>query len=523
VIGSREPGRLERDQFDLVVIGGGILGAFIAWDATARGLRTALMERDDFSAGTSSASGRVLHGGLRALQHLDVSAAAESLREREIIAHLAPGLSRPLPFLFPGAAGITDQVVLRTAAAVWNSFARSALGASGSGAQFAGSRHDLDPAFSNWAPHGGLVVHDRQLISAERLVLAVLAAAVDGGAVVVNRVECQEILSSNGRVEGVQALDRESGNLFQVSAPWVLNAAGPWAVDLWPAESSARPPVSFARGIHLVADLPVPQIALGLAWTEQSVSGRVPRSRRVFVMPWAGSALIGASFEPGGLVPSGPIEPSADEILRFVTEMSRRWPGLELSMDRVRYAVAGLYPIFGRGPSNPGTFSVARRPLICDHRERGGPDGLITGISVKLTTARAVAERMVDRVAARFDRSLAPCSTATADPLPFALPSPVPGLGFGPLENPAEAARLAAAAADREQARTFADVFLRRSTIGQHGLPARDVLDGAGMALAAALEWSVERREIEIRRFEEFYDRLGLSRRVSGAPPGASD
>jgi glycerol-3-phosphate dehydrogenase len=522
VIGRREPGRLERDRFDLVVVGGGILGAFIAWDATLRGLRTALIERDDFAAGTSSASGRVLHGGLRSLQHLDVSAAAESLREREIIARLAPDLSRPLPFLFPASAAITDQVLLRTAAVVWKSFVRSAQGGPDSAAWFARSAHDLQPSIGDWAPYGGLVVRDRQLISAERLVLAVLAAAVDGGAVVVNRVECQEILSSNGRVDGVRARDRESGNAFRVNAPWVLNAAGPWAAELWPAESGAPPPVSFARGIHIVADLPARQIALGLTWSEQSVGGKVPRSRRVFVMPWADSTLIGASFEPAGSISSGPIEPSADEILRFVTGMSRRWPALELDVDRVRYAVAGLYPIFGRGRWNPGTYSVARRPLVCDHLERGGPDGLITGISVKLTTARALAERMVDRVAARCDQALAPCSTASADPLPHALPSPVPGIGFGPLDDPAQASRLATAAAELEQARTLADVFLRRSTVGQHGIPARDVLEGAGTALASALGWSAEEKEIDILRFERFYGLLGQPGSDSEPGPGES-
>ena len=510
MIGNREPGRLERAQFDLVVIGGGILGAFVAWDATTRGLRTALIERDDFAAGTSSASGRVLHGGLRSLQHLDVSAASDSLREREILARLAPELSRPLPFLFPASAGIADQVVLRAAAVVWTSFVRALPGVTSPSARFTGSGRDLDPSVREWAPRGGLVVHDRQLISAERLVLAVLAAAVEGGAVVANRVEGLEILSSSGRVEGVRALDRESGDELQLHAPWVVNAAGPWATALWPAESGPPPVVAFARGVHVVASLPPPPIALGLTWSDQSAGGRVSRARRVFVMPWDDVTLIGASFEPTGSIRPEPVEPSADEIERFVTEVSRRWPALELGLDRVRYAVAGLYPIFGRDRLDSDTYSVARRPLVCDHRERGGPDGLITGISVKLTTARALAEHLVDRIAARCDRPLAQCSTASADPLSRAWPSPVPGIGFGPLAEPAEADRLATAAAESEQARSLADVFLRRSMIGQHGLPARDVLEGAATALASALGWSADRRESEIRQFEELYGRLGL-------------
>lgn len=519
MIATREPGRLERVRFDLVVIGGGILGAFVAWDATSRGLKTALIERDDFAAGTTSASGRVLHGGLRSLQHLDFPAAAESLREREILSRLAPELSRPLAFLFPASAGIVDRAVLRAAATVWTRFVRALSDVPSPSSRFTASSRDLDPSLRDWAPHGGLVVQDRQLISAARLVLAVLAAAVDEGAVVANRIEGLEILTSGGQVEGVRAVDRESGDELRVRAPWVVNAAGPWAAALWPAESGPVPAISFGRGIHVVADRQALPVALGLAWSEQGAGGRVPRSRRMFVMPWSDATLIGASFEPAESPPPQPIQPSAAEIERFVTDVSVRWPALELGMDRVRYAVAGLYPVFGADRLERDTYSASRRPFVCDHRDRGGPDGLITGISVKLTTARALAEHTVDRIAARFDRPLAPCSTASAGPLPRATPSPVSGIGFGPLTDPAEAARLTAAAAEKEQARSLADVFLRRSTVGQHGLPARDVLEGAGTALAAALDWSADTREREIRQFENLYRRLGLTGTPSDPDP----
>jgi glycerol-3-phosphate dehydrogenase len=500
LIGPRAPGRLESGRFDLAVIGGGMLGAFVAWDASLRGYRTALIERDDFACGTTSASGRVLHGGLRSLQHLAFRSAAESLRERETLARLAPRLSIPLVFLFPAGAGV-DPFLLRGAALAWRGV--TSLRPDGlPAARFSGSEHDLPEPLRPWAPRGGLEVYDRQLIAPERLVFGVLAAAADEGAVVVNRIEARRILVRNGRVEGIRVRDRVAERDSELLADRVVNAAGPWAPDLWPARSGEPPTVTFARGVHVVADIPPPAAALGLPWRDEDAGGRIRRARRLFVMPWAGATLIGASWEPMDSRPKEKLRPDPREVGRFVDSVAERWPDLGLDRSRVRHAVVGLYPRFGTDRLSPDSFQVSRHPLIVDHRGRGGPEGLITAIGVKLTTARAVAERILDRFDAAGDRTRSGSLTASHGPLESATPASIPQLGFEAVTEPRLAADLARTAIESEQALSLADLFLRRSVAGQFGMPAREVLEAAGAELSRGLGWPVDRVATEVREYE---------------------
>jgi glycerol-3-phosphate dehydrogenase len=438
------------------------------------------------------------------LQHFDVQTAAESLREREALVRLAPGLSSPLPFLFPSEGSSADSLLLRGAAIAWNGFTRfrqTGLPA----ARFAGSDMALPGSLGRWAPHGGLVLHDRQIMAPERLVLGVLAAAVDNGAVVANRIEATGILVRAGRVTGVRARDRIAQRDFELQADRVVNVAGPWAADLWPAEAGEPPSIGFARGVHVVADIEPPAAALGLPWREQDAGSRFRRARRVFVMPWAGLALIGASWDPTGSVVPQPLRPERDEVRRFVDSVADQWPDLGLELSRVRYAVVGLYPCFGRDRVSNDIYEVARHPLILDHRAHGGPEGLVTAIGVKLTTARAVAERIVDRLDESDGRGSTPGLTANRPPLDSATPSPVAGIGFEPVTDPHQAAELARAGVEHEQALSLADLFLRRSVAGQFGVPARDVLEAAAAELAPALGWSADRTVREVRTFENLY------------------
>jgi glycerol-3-phosphate dehydrogenase len=506
LIGPRSPERLESGRFDLAVIGGGVLGAFVAWDASLRGYRTALIERDDFACGTTSASGRVLHGGLRSLQHLEFRTAAESLRERETLSRLAPGLSAPLTFLFP-AERAGESVLFRGAALAWRGF--TALREDGlPPSRFSGLRSGLPDALRAWAPRGGLVVHDRQLISPERLVLGVLAAAVDEGAVVVNRIEATEILAGGGRVAGVRIRDRVAQRDSELLADRVVNVAGPWAPDLWPARSGVPPAMSLARGVHVVADIPPPPVALGLPWREQDAGGRIRRPRRVFVMPWAGTTLIGASWDPTTSAPPAPLLPKAAEVRRFVDSVADQWPDLGLDRSRVRHAVVGLYPCFGHRRLAPDSFQVSRHPWSVDHRDHGGPEGCITAVGVKLTTARAVAERILDRFEAGEARTAAGGLTATHAPLESATPSAIAELGFEAVTDPRVAVALARSAVENEQALSLADLFLRRSVAGQFGVPGRDVLEAAAGELSRALAWPAGRVATEVREYENRYLRL---------------
>ena len=509
MIGPRASATLEAESFDLLVIGGGVLGAFLAWDASSRGLKTALIERDDFGAGTTAGSGRVLHGGLRSLQHLDAGTAIRSLRERDTISRLAPGLCAPLPFFFPADGSFRESMLMRGAALAWNGFTRSASGHVAPPARFAARRSGLPGELRDLALNGGLIVHERQIVSPERLVLAVLAAAVAAGGVVCNRVEAEQILTAGGRVAGARARDHSDDRQLEIRATRVINAAGAWAASLWPERAGPRPSIGLAKGIHLLLDRPPPPLALGLPWSEQSATGRWNRKRRVFVIPWAGITLAGASWQPVESPVEGAIEVGRREVDEFRQGLQARWPELDLSAEHVRFVTAGHYPLFGVSSVPRDRFEAARRPFVRHHSESGGPEGLITAIGVKLTTARALAERILDQMALREDLHLPACATADAPPLPGATSASIPEIGFEPIRDPELARCLARVAAEREQAGSLADVFLRRSVAGQFGLPARDVLEAAAAELARALAWTDARRRADIRSLVQFYERIG--------------
>ncbi len=509
----RESDRLAGQLFDVVVIGGGVLGAFAAWDASLRGLRTGLIERDDFGSGTTSASGRVLHGGLRSLQHLDAADAIESMREQATIASLVPELVTPLPFLFPTGPGMKEHALLRMAAPAWRVFPR-ALGFQRDlpRPRFHSSPNTLDPELRTWAPRGGLLLWDLQIRSPERLVIAVLQAAAEAGAAIANRVEAVEVQEADGKVTGLRALDRESGAEIRIRTGAVLNAAGAWASRLWDERTRRRHPIGFARGVHLVTDLPSPPAALGLDWRDDAASGHAGRARRMFVFPFEGSTMIGASWTPIPAAPETAIEPGLAEVREFAASLDERWPQLGLREERIQFSTAGLYPMFGHAGRDTENFSASRKPLVIDHGAEGGPDGLVTAVSAKLTTARALAERLVDGFARRTQAVGAPmatCGTAVAGPLEVKTAGPLPG-SDGSTGASDAAFRLGESAAAAEMARSLADIVLRRSTTGLHGIAARDVLQSLARGAGSVLGWSDDRIRREIDDTELLYRRIGI-------------
>ncbi len=510
---KRATDRLAEQPFDVLVIGGGVLGAFVAWDSALRGMRTGLIERDDFASGTTSASGRVLHGGLRSLQYVDPVDAVSSMREQAAVASLAPDLVRPIPFLFPAGSGVKEQTLLRLAAPAWGVFPR-VLGFQRDlpFPRFHASPRTLEPELRDWAPRGGLVLWDYQIGSPERLVIAVLQAAAAAGAAIANRIEALQVMHVDGEVSGVRAMDREAGVEITIRSARILNAAGPWAAGLWDEDTRLRHPIGFARGVHLVADVPPPPAALGLDWQDDSSSGRFQRGRRMFALPWEGCTLVGASWTPIAGSPGEAVEPTFDEVRSFTTSLDARWPQLGLAAERIRFATAGLYPVFGSDVTKEEVYTASRRPLVVDHGREGGPAGLVTAVSAKLTTARALAERLVDEFArqlrTRGVRS-GRCGTAAAGPLPAARPVVIPG-AQDPEFDSAVASRIGESAAREEMALSLADIVLRRSSAGLRGVAARDVLDSVARGAGLELGWHSDRIRQEVEDTEALYRRMGV-------------
>ncbi|MBI3848583.1 MAG: glycerol-3-phosphate dehydrogenase/oxidase [Planctomycetes bacterium] len=380
---QREIDRLRREEFDLLVIGGGIVGCGIARDAALRGLSVALVEKDDFAAGTSSRSSKLVHGGIRYLEHGEIGLVREACLERHTLLRIAPHLVRPLPFLMPiRAGGPHGRLAVKVGMVLY----------------------DLLASFRNVAPHrmlsrdaaiaaqpalrseglrGAALFWDAQMDDA-RLCLENAIAAADAGAVVANHVEVVALERTNGRVVGASCRDRVAGDTFVVRATRVVNATGPWSDRLRRLESDSAPRILRpSRGAHVLVDRPAPPQALLL---RAQKDGRV-----LFLMPWDGRTLVGTTDVDDAGDPDL-VRATDAEVDSLLADASTALTGEPLARRDVLATFAGQRPLVASGAS--GTVETSRR----DHVEVG-PGGMITVVGGKYTTYRLMAERVVDRFA----------------------------------------------------------------------------------------------------------------------------
>jgi glycerol-3-phosphate dehydrogenase len=554
---------LSEEEFDVVVVGGGITGAGVALDAATRGYSVALLERADYASGTSSRSSKLVHGGLRYLQNFDLGLVREALLERQLMVALAPHLVRPLPLVvaaFEGAhpdrlVGVglnlydvmsVDRSRLRSRrgkrsrasgerrAAAEPAIEQSAAPAVDGGESWSPERHrmisgeeviELLPALAAREPTSGYLFYDCQTDDV-RLVLTVLGEAERFGAICANRVEVTGLLEHGGRAHGVHARDLESGERFDVHAANVINATGVWADELRPQElhdEAELPRIRPSRGTHITLrheDLPLVGGAIVPAGS----------GRSIFALPWLGHTLIGTTDNDyeGSLEH---IEPSGEDVDYLLSAVNEFF-GSQLAEGDLTGAFAGVRPLISTGDPKK-SVDISRKAELYETSS-----GMITITGGKLTTWRRMAKMTVDRLVERDARD-APCRTheiplgqaISVDQLPRV--EGVPEDSYAPLAArygfaahevlalAAERGELAqpivpglpdllaevALAARHEQARSVGDVLLRRTRLGL--LAARELSAGeAGGSvarvadvLAGELGWDASRVREEIERF----------------------
>ena len=532
---------LSQDEFDVVVVGGGITGAGVALDAATRGYSVALLERADFASGTSSRSSKLVHGGLRYLQNFDLGLVREALLERQLMVTLAPHLVRPLPLVVPAFDGARpDRLVgvglnLYDVMSVDRDRLRSRRGrrsrgrAQGNrpvdrGEPGAGAPDDRSPGRESWSPERHRVISGEEVVELlpalagreptsgylfydcqtddVRLVLTVLGEAERFGAVCSNRVDVAGLLVSDGRAQGVRDVDGESGEPFEVRAGSVVNATGVWADQLRPDElhdEAELPRIRPSRGTHVTLsreDLPL----IGGAIVPAGAG------RTIFALPWLGHTLVGTTDNDY----EGPLEhvkPSAEDV-GYLLEAVNEFFGTALGAGDLTGAFAGVRPLISTGDPKK-SVDISRKAELYETSS-----GMITITGGKLTTWRRMAKMTVDRIVERDARD-APCRTheiplgqaVAVEQLPRvegvaaeAYPALASRYGYAAhqvLALAAERGELAqpivpglpdllaevALAARREQARSIGDVLLRRTRLGL--LAARE-LAGEGSAGPAA-------------------------------------
>jgi glycerol-3-phosphate dehydrogenase len=378
--------RLRTDHFDLVVIGGGITGAGIALDAASRGLAVALIEKSDFASGTSSRSTKLIHGGLRYLAQFRFRLTREALAERSLLQQLAPHLVEPIPFLFPIYQKRLEVWRVNTGLWLYDLLA---------GLRKTKVHRRLNraqtlqrvPSLRSDNLRASFVYYDARTDDS-RLVVEVLKAAVDHGAVVANYISGVRIDSDSGQAQGVRALDQLSGQTIDVRARKVVVATGVWLdqilnVDLPDGPRRIRP----AKGVHII-------VAKGRFGFETAVAFPTRDGRLMFVIPWIGATLIGTTDTDY----DGPLDdPRADraDLDYLLREINYAFPGVNLTDGDVISIQAGLRPLIADSKTTTASVSREDRVFEC-------PDGTIAIAGGKLTTYRRMGRKVVDLVVKRL-------------------------------------------------------------------------------------------------------------------------
>ncbi len=524
------------EHFEVVVIGGGITGAGVALDAASRGYSVALLERGDYAEGTSSRSSKMVHGGLRYLQNLDLGLVREALLERQLMVQLAPHLVYPTPFLVPSFPDERRQRGLGIGLNMYDVMATTRVGRSRREMRsskeadeeyyWSPDRHrtidrdevlQLVPALGPRDPKNAYLFYDCQTDDV-RLTLTVLGEAERFGAVMLNGAEVVEVLADSGRAAGVAFVEAGSGERIEVRADNVINATGVFADRIRPEETIEEedvPRISPSRGTHVLVDRA--KLSTG------SAACIVPAGagRAIFALPWYGRTLIGTTdndFE-------GDIDhprPGGDDVT-YLLEAVNEFFGVSLGAADLVGAYAGVRPLIATGDPKK-SVDISRKAELYETSS-----GMLTITGGKLTTWRRMAKQTVDRLVEREGRE-APCHTAE---IPLGMEARADdleapdGVGEEALEQLAfrygHAARKVLAlaredsklaepivagrpdllaeaviAARHEQARTVADVLLRRTRLGLLAAPQlRDAAAARAVAAAMGAELGWSRREIK--------------------------
>ncbi|KIH77462.1 glycerol-3-phosphate dehydrogenase [Geoalkalibacter ferrihydriticus] len=399
---------LQQDTpFDLLVIGGGATGSGIALDAASRGIRTALIEKYDFSEGTSSRSTKLVHGGVRylemAIKRLDrtqYNLVKDGLYERGVLLKNAPHLAGRLPLVTPLYSWMEVPYIF-AGLKLYDILA----GKMGIGRSRIVSRKEALERFPMLKAEGlkaGVLYYDGQFNDA-RMAVTLITTALRQGAVTANHVEAISLLKEKGRIAGAVVRDNISKQEFTVRARGVINATGPFADSIRRMdEPEAAPILKASSGIHIVLDKRFAPPATGLM-IPKTEDGRV-----LFILPWQGHALIGTTDEPADIVDH---PRPKDEEVAYLLRHVRQYFNLEIGPQDIKSTWSGLRPLL----DDPQAVDTAR--LARDHIIQVSKSGLLTMAGGKWTTYRKMAQDAVDHAVKTF--ALAPEKNCHTDHLPL--------------------------------------------------------------------------------------------------------
>jgi glycerol-3-phosphate dehydrogenase len=553
---KRDPKKLACSKYDILVIGGGIYGVSIAWDATQRGLRVALIDKGDFAGATSSNSLKTIHGGLRYLQHLDFKRMRESIRERTALMKIAPHLVHPIPVMMPTCGHAFRSRTVFSLALLANDVISFDRNRPSDPQKCLPRGHIISkeevgkilPEYDMKHISGGALWYDCQCVNTERMAMAYVTTAVEHGADAANYVECTGFLGDPDKIRGITARDSITGEFFDISADIVINTAGPWIdrvlnkVTHHASYKQFNP--SSAMNIIVRRKL-LERHAVGLAapFEYRRRDGSVYRGSRIlFFVPWRGFTIIGTDHRP---YDGDPDDFKVDElqITNFLDSVNRAYPAAAIKRDEIAFVHAGLLPMTGIN-HRTGKVNLLHQYKILDHHAEDNIEGLISVIGVKYTTHRDVSQKVTDLVFKKLGRPVPKCFT---DEIPLAggdiekfdeyLSSAIREHGYEKriirhlvytygtkfkdilqygeispdlLRNITDSDEVIKAevvhAVRNEMAVKLTDVVMRRTDLGSAQLPGEGALEEVAWMMARELDWNDDMILREINETKMYYD-----------------
>ena len=527
------------EHFDIIVIGGGITGASVAYEAATRGLKVALLEKKDFSWATSAATSKMIHGGLRYLVNGEFGLVRESLRERRVLENIAPNFVYPAPMMMIHYKTPlkNNKWVVKIGMLMYD-----ALSYDKNFTWDASKRIPLHRTISKQEvlqgePHvrakeltGASVFYDCNSIFPERLTLAFIKSAVAYGAKVANYSQVQGfIMDGHNHITGVKVKDLLNNTVHTVSSTITINCGGPWAdIVLGLAKSNGSSVATLRRseGIHIITK----KRLLSGKYTVGSIT---PDKRHFFLIPWRNHTLIGTTDKPYTGNPDE-YRVTKTSILELIDDVNNSFGDGQLKYADVQHTYGGLRPLVEKDTGE--TYTSSRKYEIYDNKD-DGLDGLITVEGGKYTTSRNLAENCLKIVATKMGRSLgksitdkhylAGCGIKDLNAFFYAAQqdnkhfravtlqylSRNYGTEYADILNLAREDKTLAEtlnadgeilaevtyAVRHEMARTLSDIVMRRTGIGTLGNPGEEVLRKVAFIAAKELNWTAEKVEQEIK------------------------
>jgi glycerol-3-phosphate dehydrogenase len=546
--------KLADTPFDVLVIGGGIYGAAAAWEAALRGLSVALIEKGDFGGATSSNSLKIIHGGLRYLQHADFIRMRESIVERRTVMRIAPHLIRVFPCLMPTYGHRIKGPEVMSVAMLMNDLISCDRNKS-----LDRSRHlpmgqiiakeqvcRLIPGVDEKNMTAGAMWYDAQVYNSERLLFSYLHSAAAKGAEMANYVRADKLIIENQRVTGVRTKDLLTGQSFDIRARMVVNNTGAWSDELLTGISAKPQPatIRLSTAMNLVVSRPLTFVGAGIsAKVEFKDKDAVisKGSRLFFIAPWRNVSMIGTWHDPYEGRPDA-FHPSEESIEKMINQVNVALPGAHLSRDEVTLVHRGFLPMAGVHATS-GEVSLQKHYRILDHKQDLHVDGLLSVVSVKYTTARDVATKTVDAIYKKWGKKppasfshttsidggemedVATFTDAETLKKPSGLEEKavrhlIQNYGsryrqilhnatLKDLEPVSETTEVLQAevrhGVTEEMALKLGDVVLRRTELGTAGHPGSKAIGVCAEWMAKELGWSVERKQSEISELATVY------------------